>query len=326
MTSSRWPRVLVLFLLAPFVGEFLLGNQPVTSLPWLLALAPMYGGGALLVRETGRRLGGGWPVLVLLAAAYALVEEGPIDQMLFNPAYLGLSSFADLAPIPGLGISANLVQGSLTLHTVWSICVPIALVEGFDREPDRPWFGRTGLIGTALVFVLGSTALALMQYDRYRFVASPAQFGVVGAAIVLLVATAVVVARRPARGVPAGPPAPSPTRTGIAAFGFASGYWLVDSVLTWLIGPWPLIAVWAASAATAAVLLLRCSHRPGWGRTHRLAVAGGLLTTYIWYGAVHSASLGVPLVLGLAGAVGCGVVAVVLLLAAIRANRRITAA
>jgi hypothetical protein len=67
----RWPLFVGLILLAPYVGEFLLGNQPITALPWLLALAPMYGGGALLVREVGRRLRGGWPVLVLLAAGYA---------------------------------------------------------------------------------------------------------------------------------------------------------------------------------------------------------------------------------------------------------------
>jgi len=84
-----------LFLLAPLVGEYLLGNQPVSALPWLLLLAPMYGGGALLVRETARRTGRGWAAMVLLGAAYALIEEGPIDQMLWNPHYAGVDAVAD---------------------------------------------------------------------------------------------------------------------------------------------------------------------------------------------------------------------------------------
>jgi hypothetical protein len=324
----RWPLLVGLFLLAPYVGEFLLGNQPITALPWLLALAPMYGGGALLVREVGRRLRGGWPVLVLLAAGYALLEEGPIDQMLFNPGYLGLASFADLAPIPGLDVSAELVQGSLTLHTIWSICVPIAVVEGFAAEPTRPWLRRRGLAVTAAIFVLGCAALAFVQYDSYHFVGSAAQFAVVTAAIVLLVAAAVVVARRwpgPPSIDPRHRPAPSPQRVGVAAFLLASGYWAIDTVLAWFTGAWLQLAVWALYAAGCAVLLIRCSHRAGWGATHRLAVAGGLLLTYVWYGLVHATSLGTPLPFALAGTVVFGAGAIAVLLAAVRSHRRHTA-
>ena len=326
--ARRWPLVVGLFLLAPYVGEFLLGNQPIVSLPWLFALAPMYGGGALLIREVGRRLGGGWPVLILLAAGYALLEEGPIDQMLFNPDYLGLPSFAGFAPLGGLGISATLVQGSLTLHTVWSICVPIAIVEGFAAEPTRPWLGRAGLATTAAVFAVGCAALTFVQYDSYRFVATATQFGVVGAAIVLLVAAAVLVARRwpgPYRPAPGARPAPTALRVGAAAFGLSSGYWAIDTVAGWFAGPWVSIAIWAAYAAGCAVLLLRSAHRPGWGRTHRLAVGGGLLLTYVWYGLLHSVELGTPLVLGVVGTTVFGTGAVCLLLAAVRADRRAVA-
>src|ERR1051326_3441571 len=69
---------LSLFFLAPLVGEFLLGNTPITSLPSVLLLAPMYGGGALLIREIARRTGRGWPTMVLLAAAYGLPGDGRV--------------------------------------------------------------------------------------------------------------------------------------------------------------------------------------------------------------------------------------------------------
>ena len=81
LAVRRLGPVFGLFFLAPFVGEFLLGNLTLAD-PWLgLLLAPLYGCGALLVRELGRRGGGGWPSMVLLAAAYALIEVrawGPV--------------------------------------------------------------------------------------------------------------------------------------------------------------------------------------------------------------------------------------------------------
>jgi hypothetical protein len=92
----------------------------------------MYGGGALLILEVAHRSGRGWTAILLLAAAYALLEEGPIDQMIYNPSYLGLTTFDGLLKIPGTGISLSLVLASLALHTVCSICTPIALVEAFD--------------------------------------------------------------------------------------------------------------------------------------------------------------------------------------------------
>ena len=45
---------LVLYVLSPFVAEFLLGDFPVTMLWLILLLGPMYGGGALLIRELTR--------------------------------------------------------------------------------------------------------------------------------------------------------------------------------------------------------------------------------------------------------------------------------
>src|SRR3712207_861530 len=78
-----------LFFLAPLVAEFLLGNLPITLLPAIIALAPMYGGGALLIREVARRRGLGWSRIIPLALAYGILEEGLTTQSLFNPNYAG---------------------------------------------------------------------------------------------------------------------------------------------------------------------------------------------------------------------------------------------
>jgi hypothetical protein len=50
----------------------------------LAALAPMYGGGALLIREIVRRKGRGWPSIILLALAYGILGEGIATESLFN--------------------------------------------------------------------------------------------------------------------------------------------------------------------------------------------------------------------------------------------------
>jgi hypothetical protein len=202
-----------LFFLAPFVGEWLLGNQPASQLPALLFLAPMYGGGALLIREVVRRTGRGWPAIVLLASAYALIEEGPIDQMIYNPAYLGLTTFDGLLKIPGTGVSLSLVLASVALHTVWSICTPIALVESFDPS-NQPWLRTRGLALVAVVFVGGSALLTWVQADEFHFFASAGQLGGTWAVIAALVALAIVV-RGPTSQ--SGEP-PTPLHAGVGAF------------------------------------------------------------------------------------------------------------
>ena len=318
-----WLLAVALFLFSPYVGEFVLGNQPITAFPSLLLLAPMYGGGALLIREVVRRTSGGWPMIILLAAAYALFEEGVVDQMLFNPGYLGLDSFAGYGLIPGLGMSASLTQGSLMLHTVWSISVPIAVIEAFDDDRTRPWIGRVGMVITASVFVIGCVSLALMQYAQFRFVAKPVQFGVVGVAIVALVAAALLIGfRRPADTPSRGRPAPGAVSVAVVAFVVSSGYWLIELIVAWIASDWVVIGCWAVFISGCVVLLARFARRPGWGRTHVFAIAAGTLLTYVWHGFAQSAYLPVPRPVGVLGNVVFGAGAIVVVALAARAERR----
>ena len=100
----------------------------------------MYGGGALLIREVARRVGRGWPTILVLAFSYAVFEEAFTTQTLFNPNYLGLHlRLLEPAYIPALGMGGWWTVFVLTLHTVWSISVSIALAEALvpDRAPRR---------------------------------------------------------------------------------------------------------------------------------------------------------------------------------------------
>src|SRR6266851_1754808 len=113
-----------LFFLAPLVAEFLLGDLPINLLGALVILAPLYGGGALLIREVVRRTGGGGPNVLALGVAYAIFEEAFTTQTLFNPNYLHLNLHL-LQPeyVPALGIGIWWTMFVLTLHAVWSISV-----------------------------------------------------------------------------------------------------------------------------------------------------------------------------------------------------------
>jgi hypothetical protein len=126
---ARVAPALVLVVLAPLVGEFLLADFTIRNLALLLALLPLYGGGALLVREVTRRSGRGWPTMLLLALAYALVEEVFLTQSLFNPDYAH-KRLLDYGYLPALGTSLNWTFFVLSIHVVWSVATPILIAEG----------------------------------------------------------------------------------------------------------------------------------------------------------------------------------------------------
>jgi hypothetical protein len=313
--------VVGLLVLSPLTAEFLLGNQPITQVGGLVLLAPVYGGAATLIREITRRTGRGWPTMILLSAAYGLILEGLIDQMLFNPGYVGLGSFEGLSQIPGLGISASMLQATLTMHTIWSMCVPIALVEAFDREPNQPWLGRFGLTLVALIFIVSSIVLRLYQAQETHFMASAGQLIGTTIAIVALCMAAFVIKPRPKSQ--ARKPAPKPWMVAAASFGLTSIYWLESTFVSDNsdLTQWLGVAWWFVLAVAAASLFLRWSRRRGWTDLHRLAVAGGALLTYVWVGFVHGRYLTASPPIVITGNVIFGVSAILLLLTALRTKR-----
>lgn len=269
-----WP-VLGLFFLAPFVGEFLLGNIPITGMALGLLLAPLYGSGAILVRELGRRLGG-WPSMFLLAAAYALIEEGPVDQLIWNHSYAGHDYLTGPSYVPLLGTSVEVVQSILALHTIWSICVPIALVETLSRP--GPWLRTRGLVVVGLLFLAGSAFVFFGNYSEERFMAEWWQFAYAGAVIVALVVLAFRV-----RPVPASPgAAPSPWLVGVSSLVATSAYWGSVTLVAGDWFEWVGVAIWCAVVLLGVVFVTRWSRRSGWDQRHRFALAAGAVLTYVW--------------------------------------------
>lgn len=267
-----------LFFLAPVVAEFLLGNLPIKMLPALVVLAPMYGGGALLIRELVRRTGRGWPTILLLALAYGIVEEAFTTQSLFNPNYLLLNlHLLQPAYIPALRMGGWWTIFVLTLHTAWSISTPIALVEA--AVPDRaaqPWLGRTGLGVVVLLFALGIVSTTLISFRHDHFISPAGQFIGAALACIALIAAAFSLRQRIAPATQGW--TPSPWLAG--AFALAAGSAVLLMRPQW--GWWAAAGILSVELVIVACVLL-WSRRAGWTLQHKLALGSGAALAYAWH-------------------------------------------
>jgi len=275
---------LTLFFVAPLVAEFLLGDFPLTWLALLIPMAPMYGGGALLIRELTRRSGRGWPTMLLLGCAYCLIEEGYTTQSLFNPNFLGMHLLR-FAWIPSLGIGAWWTLFMLNVHPFWSIGVSIALVEGlFPSRARTPWLGNFGLSIAAALFAAGVWFNTYYSIHTYHFVASRPQF-LITALFVVAFAAAAFLIPRPAAQKTSGS-VPSPWLTGAIAFLLGVGVFL-----SFPIWNWGAVGSMLAVDLVFLFLLWEFSRRSGWTLLHTLSVGSG---GAVFYG-VH-AFVGNPVV------------------------------
>lgn len=277
-----------LFFLSPLVAEFLLGNLPIKLLPALVILAPLYGGGALLIRETVRRTGRGWPSILVLGMAYAIFEEGFATQSLFNPDYLSLRlGLLWPAFIPALGIGAWWTLWMFNVHAIWSIATPIALVEAC--VPDRaraPWLGRGGLIVVGFVFLFGAVMSTLIGYKQDHYISSAAQLAVAALTVALLAGLGFVIPKNSDAAVPGWvPPA---WVAGVVALVFGSAALFVPK--DW---GWGAVAALLGLDAAILCLILFWSHRAGWGLKHQLGLAAGAALAYGWHAFLQHPAVGV---------------------------------
>src|SRR5262249_14335338 len=150
---------IVLVLMVFLVAELLPGSAPITQPALWPFLLLIYGPGALLIRESVRRLGRGWESILLLGAAYGLIEEGLALQSLFNPTLYGAADWgARIA-----GINGVYAETAIIIHAVWSAAVPILLTDLlFPSLREAPYLGRFGLVVTGIWYLLGVALLALL--------------------------------------------------------------------------------------------------------------------------------------------------------------------
>ena len=285
--STRFAPAISLFLLGPLVAEYLLGSLPMSMITILPVIAAMYGSAALVIREVARRTGRGWGTIALLGLAYGLIEEGLVDQSLFNPDYLHLR-LLDYGYLPALGTGLPWLIYVLTIHVVWSICVPIGLVETlFPARRTQAWLGPIGLAGFSILFLAGSAAIAGFTYKSAPFMASPGQL--IGAAVAV-VAAASAAFFLPARARPDRPGTaerPGPPAWLLFAVAFLAGSGVMACRYfgpSWH-WPWPLcVAVMLSIEAGFAVFMIGATRDRRWNGLQRLALVAAGLAVYVLFG------------------------------------------
>jgi hypothetical protein len=255
-----------------------------TMIAILPIMAALYGSGALLIREIARRNGGGWVTIALLGMAYGLIEEGLLTQSLFNPDYLHLR-LLDYGYFPALGTGLPWLVFVVTIHAVWSICVPIGLAEAlFPQRRDEPWLGKIGIGIFTLLLLAGAAATAGFTRKTFHFMAAPAQFASVGVLVLALAAAALAYPRyRASAGERAVPAAPLLFALALLA---GSSAMLIEhlgpAVLHW---PWQVsvAAMIAVEAAFVALMILFTRGRT-WNDGQRFALLAGGLMVYVGFG------------------------------------------
>lgn len=276
MRTARLP-VIALLLLAPVCAEILYGYDDSTGDPAALALAmlffvPLYGAPAVLVREIARRLGLGWAGILLLAAAFGVVQAGLVDQSMFSRSYRDIpwwSAASEPTFIEPLQVSVYLVVTFVTGHVVQSIGAPIALVETlFPGRRHEPWLRPWAIVVVSVLYVAASAVILADHLATENDHASAGQLVGAGLAAAGLVVAAVTLGRRPEHIVPGRVPAPWVVGVGAALGGMSLA---VLPPSRW--GTAGVIAV----LATAVVMVWHLSRRGDWSQAHVGALAGGAL-------------------------------------------------
>ncbi|MFG1925072.1 hypothetical protein [Cryptosporangium sp. NPDC048952] len=279
---------LLLVVLVPLVAELSMGNIPLSML-WVLPIfAPIYSGGALLIREVVRRTGGGLANMLILGVAYGLVEEGLVLQGLTSHHLYGAAEWAPRI----LGVNSAYTVLNLVYHPVFSIVVPIVLVEHFFGR--GLYLRRGGVIASGVVAVLGALVL--------RVAVPPTEdpgytVPMVAAVVIAVLAVVVIVAGLRVR-VPRGrvlTPPRVPVAAGIAGvttFGFFMLLWPLGDAKHSLFtdgGFWALVAVIAALALVAAAAYVLRRWSVAWTPGHLFGVAIGALVGHTLFAVVGNA-------------------------------------
>jgi hypothetical protein len=208
----------VLFFLAPAIGELLSGSSPPAEFfsPFgLTVLCLLYGGGAILVRELALRWGGGWRTVVLLGAAYAVIEEGLMVKSWFDPNWMDLGLLGSYGR--AAGVNWVWAAGLTLFHTIYSIGIPIGLTTLiFAEQRNAPWLRRRGLVILGVLFI-ADVVVGFLWLTPYRPPALAYLLTLIGTALLIFLA------RRRARQLPTPEARPlgSPWRIALLGLGWA---------------------------------------------------------------------------------------------------------
>ncbi len=146
---------ITLLFLSPITAELLSGSAPPVEFfnPFgLMVLVALYGCGAIILRELKIRWHKGYGALLVLGAAYGIIEEGLMVKSFFDPNWMDLG----ILGVYGRWFGVNWVWSvELTIyHSVVSIVIPIVLVELMYPEiRSQSWIKTKTLKILTIIFI-----------------------------------------------------------------------------------------------------------------------------------------------------------------------------
>ena len=274
--KARWLPVVMLVVLAPVMGELLSGSAPPAEYfqPMTFTLLTLlYGMGALVIRETVRRWGGGWLAILLLGFAYGIFEEGIVVHSFFDPTWMDLGLLATYGR--WLGINWVWTIALTIFHGVVSISIPISLTEMFfPQYSDTPWLRRRGYIAAIVLFFLNTilAPLFVQQYSILGYIASAV------AMVILFLAARKVSGREGTAS-----DLINFNQGGIIIFGFLlmvaliAGMWILPALSI----PWPMTFLFISALPWVAVAWLRKKGIKRWQGIQRWCLIFGLTLPWL---------------------------------------------
>lgn len=166
----------VMMLLSPGIVEYLSGSSSLDAVVlnpagFVLQLGlnvGLYLPGVLLIREAVVRWQKGWASVLVLGAAYGILEEGVALNTLFDPQ----ASVVHSLGVYGhwMGVNTVWLPGVLLVHMLWSIAVPIFLFGlVFPDLRGRPLLAGRRLPTALAVLVLDVVALGIVTGPASHF-------------------------------------------------------------------------------------------------------------------------------------------------------------
>jgi hypothetical protein len=278
--------VVVLFLLAPVVGELLSGSAPPAEFfnPFgFVVLTMLYGGGAILVRELTIRWRKGWVSLLALGAAYGIIEEGLMVKSFFDPNWVDIGILGSYGRWMGVNWVWSL---ELTLyHAVISIAIPILLAELiFIGRREEVWVGRKVLV---ILLSLFTTDITFGYFVLTAYRPGIVQYWLTVAVVAVLI---LIAWRLPHHlFAPKATVTGKPIRFWLVGFLGTAAFFLIFWVIPHTgLPPFITMLIGLGLVLLVTWLIMRMSgNGASWAEIHQLALSAGPLSLFILLTPIH---------------------------------------
>lgn len=269
----------LLYFLAPVCGELLSGSAPPVEFfnpLGFITLCLLYGGGAVLVREVAFRWKKGWVAILVLGAAYGIIEEGLMVKSFFDPGWMDLGVLGSY----GRWLGVNWVWSvELTIyHAIFSIGIPILITTLlFPSRRNDAWVSRGWLLIIFILFVM-DVGFGYLLLTIYRPPLVPY--------LLALVATIglIVLSRRLPTPLPSLHPGAIAYRFQFGLFGFIAT--LLFFITAWVLPNLPIppllpIALFGILLWIGGYMIWHMAGRGNWKDRHLASLASGALCFFV---------------------------------------------